>query len=162
MGCEYFTDPPVKTTPNEGCTRSLFFPDVAIFSGHPRFKTLSRNIRQRRGQKVAMNLPSESFIMKNFDIFWNTRIFISYKVIFSNTRVDIIGILAISVIFNVLYNVVSTSWIFEILLPFIIVFFHLVVLICYMYQILISSSRKVCNILVMKLHCQNALILMLW
>lgn len=107
MGCEYFTDPPVKTTPNEGCTRSLFFPDVAIFSGHPRFKTLSRNIRQRRGQKVAMNLPSESFIMKNFDIFWNTRIFISYKVIFSNTRVDIIGILAISVIFNVLYNVVS-------------------------------------------------------
>ncbi|XP_044751273.1 glutamate--cysteine ligase [Coccinella septempunctata] len=57
LGCENFTDPPYKTTPDEGCTRSLFFPDEAIYSGHPRFKTLSKNIRLRRGKKVAMNLP---------------------------------------------------------------------------------------------------------
>lgn len=57
LGCENFTDPPIKPTPNEGATRSLFFPDEAIFPGHPRFKTLSRNIRQRRGEKVAINLP---------------------------------------------------------------------------------------------------------
>jgi glutamate--cysteine ligase catalytic subunit len=57
LGTENFTDPPSKPTPNEGATRSLFFPDEAIFPGHPRFKTLSRNIRQRRGEKVAINLP---------------------------------------------------------------------------------------------------------
>lgn len=57
LGCENFTDPIAKPTPNEGATRSLFFPDAAIFPGHPRFKTLSRNIRERRGEKVAINLP---------------------------------------------------------------------------------------------------------
>ncbi|KRT80151.1 hypothetical protein AMK59_7672 [Oryctes borbonicus] len=57
LGCENFTDPPCKPTPNEGATRSLFFPDEAVFPGHPRFKTLSRNIRERRGEKVAINLP---------------------------------------------------------------------------------------------------------
>ncbi|KAI4464929.1 glutamate cysteine ligase [Holotrichia oblita] len=57
LGCEDFTYPPSKPTPNEGATRSLFFPDDAIFPGHPRFKTLSQNIRERRGEKVAINLP---------------------------------------------------------------------------------------------------------
>ncbi|GJQ86461.1 hypothetical protein Trydic_g10368 [Trypoxylus dichotomus] len=57
LGCEDFSDPPYTPTPNEGATRSLFFPDEAIFPGHPRFKTLSRNIRERRGEKVAINLP---------------------------------------------------------------------------------------------------------
>ena len=38
-------------------SRSLFWPDEAIFNGHPRFKTLTRNIRCRRGEKVAINIP---------------------------------------------------------------------------------------------------------
>lgn len=58
LGCPDFTDPPTKPTPDEGATRSLFFPDEAIYPGHPRFKTLSQNIRERRGEKVAINLPS--------------------------------------------------------------------------------------------------------
>lgn len=57
LGCEDFTHPPTKPTPDQGATRSLFFPDDVIFPGHPRFKTLSRNIRMRRGEKVAINLP---------------------------------------------------------------------------------------------------------
>ncbi|XP_025829413.1 glutamate--cysteine ligase [Agrilus planipennis] len=57
LGCPDFTDPPTQPTPNEGVTRSLFFPDEAIYNGHPRFKTLSRNIRMRRGEKVSINLP---------------------------------------------------------------------------------------------------------
>ncbi|XP_011297994.1 glutamate--cysteine ligase catalytic subunit [Fopius arisanus] len=57
LGCPDFTDPPSQPTPSSGASRSLFFPDEAIFPGHPRFKTLTRNIRQRRGEKVAINLP---------------------------------------------------------------------------------------------------------
>ncbi|XP_015119215.1 glutamate--cysteine ligase catalytic subunit [Diachasma alloeum] len=57
LGCPDSTDPPAKPTPDSGASRSLFFPDEAIFPGHPRFKTLTRNIRQRRGEKVAINLP---------------------------------------------------------------------------------------------------------
>ncbi|KAK9879781.1 hypothetical protein WA026_006844 [Henosepilachna vigintioctopunctata] len=57
LGCENFTDPPTHPNPKEGYTQSFFFPDDAIFPGHPRFKTLSRNIRERRGEKVAINIP---------------------------------------------------------------------------------------------------------
>lgn len=57
LGCPDFTDPPSKATPSEGTSLSLFFPDQCIFPGHPRFKTLTRNIRMRRGEKVAINLP---------------------------------------------------------------------------------------------------------
>ncbi|GAV03361.1 hypothetical protein RvY_13795 [Ramazzottius varieornatus] len=59
LGCPNFTNPSAKPTPNDpnGVARSLFFPDEAIFSGHPRFKTLSRNIRSRRGKKVIINVP---------------------------------------------------------------------------------------------------------
>ncbi|XP_046478901.1 glutamate--cysteine ligase isoform X1 [Neodiprion pinetum] len=57
LGAADFTDPPTKPTPTSGASRSLFFPDEAIFPGHPRFKTLTRNIRLRRGEKVAINLP---------------------------------------------------------------------------------------------------------
>ena len=59
LGCPDFTEPPAKPTPTSGASRSLFFPDEAIFPGHPRFKTLTRNIRERRGEKVAINLPSK-------------------------------------------------------------------------------------------------------
>ncbi|EDS36750.1 glutamate-cysteine ligase [Culex quinquefasciatus] len=59
LGCPNFTFPPAKPTPeDETCAaRSLYFPDEAIFPGHPRFKTLTRNIRQRRGEKVSIDLP---------------------------------------------------------------------------------------------------------
>ncbi|PSN53525.1 Glutamate--cysteine ligase [Blattella germanica] len=57
LGCPDFTDPKTVPSPEDGASRSLFFPDDAIFPGHPRFKTLTRNIRQRRGSKVAINLP---------------------------------------------------------------------------------------------------------
>ena len=57
MGCENFTEPEVLPDPEGSVTKSLFWPDPAIFCGHPRFKTLTRNIRCRRGEKVAINLP---------------------------------------------------------------------------------------------------------
>lgn len=58
LGCIDFTFPTHKTRPDdENCSaRSLYFPDEAIFPGHPRFKTLTRNIRQRRGEKVSIKL----------------------------------------------------------------------------------------------------------
>lgn len=60
LGCENFTYPHYKPTPNDpnSITRSLFYPDEAIYQGHPRFSTLSKNIRKRRNnQKVAIYLP---------------------------------------------------------------------------------------------------------
>ncbi|XP_063833871.1 glutamate--cysteine ligase [Ostrinia nubilalis] len=57
LGCPNFTSPPYPPTPDSGVTRSLFFPDHGIFPGHPRFKTLTSNIRERRGEKVAINIP---------------------------------------------------------------------------------------------------------
>lgn len=58
LGAPNFTHPVFKPTPqDEECAaRSLYFPDEAIFPGHPRFKTLTRNIRKRRGEKVSINL----------------------------------------------------------------------------------------------------------
>ncbi|XP_060604776.1 glutamate--cysteine ligase catalytic subunit-like [Ruditapes philippinarum] len=57
LGCGNFTDPITKPTPTDGASHSLFYADQVIFQGHPRFRTLTRNIRQRRGQKVAINVP---------------------------------------------------------------------------------------------------------
>ncbi|XP_072765460.1 glutamate--cysteine ligase isoform X2 [Anoplolepis gracilipes] len=57
VGASDFTDPPTYSTFNIGASKSLFFPDEAIYPGHPRFKTLTRNIRERRGEKVAINIP---------------------------------------------------------------------------------------------------------
>lgn len=58
LGQPEFTWPIYKPDPEnvEGSARSLYFPDEAIFPGHPRFKTLTRNIRQRRGEKVDIRL----------------------------------------------------------------------------------------------------------
>ncbi|KAI5611561.1 glutamate--cysteine ligase catalytic subunit, partial [Silurus asotus] len=57
LGCPGFTKPEQKPTPVEkGASKSLFFPDEAI-NRHPRFSTLTRNIRHRRGEKVAINVP---------------------------------------------------------------------------------------------------------
>ncbi|XP_012941987.1 glutamate--cysteine ligase catalytic subunit [Aplysia californica] len=57
LGVREFTWPTAKTDPVDGVSRSLFFPDDAINQGHPRFKTLTRNIRTRRKEKVAINIP---------------------------------------------------------------------------------------------------------
>lgn len=59
LGCPNFTFPSYKPRPDdENCVaRSLYFVDEAIFPGHARFKTLTRNIRMRRGSKVAIDLP---------------------------------------------------------------------------------------------------------
>ncbi|XP_071597825.1 glutamate--cysteine ligase catalytic subunit isoform X1 [Heliangelus exortis] len=57
LGCPGFTLPEYKPTPIEGgASKSLFFPDEAI-NKHPRFSTLTRNIRHRRGEKVVINVP---------------------------------------------------------------------------------------------------------
>lgn len=57
LGCPNFTDPICHPKPETSASGSLFFPDEAIFGGHPRFKTLVKNIRARRRRKVAINLP---------------------------------------------------------------------------------------------------------
>ena len=57
LGRPNFTWPNHNTSPGQGVTTSLFFMDQAIYPGHPRFATLSRNIRDRRHAKVAMNVP---------------------------------------------------------------------------------------------------------
>ena len=57
LGCKDFTWPNYEPNPINGITKSLFFPDEAIFNGHPRFKTLSKNIRLRRKDKPAVYVP---------------------------------------------------------------------------------------------------------
>jgi len=57
LGCPEFTWPVDRPTPDDGPSRSLFVPNSVIYSGHPRFVTLTTNIRQRRGERVAINIP---------------------------------------------------------------------------------------------------------
>lgn len=59
LGCPKFSYPSFDVRPEDPdcAAQSLFFPDEVIFSGHPRFKNLTRNIRQRRGEKVSIDLP---------------------------------------------------------------------------------------------------------
>lgn len=61
LGTPSFTWPDSKPNPSDvnGAARSLYFPDEAIFPGHPRFKNLTRNIRLRRGEKVDINLKGK-------------------------------------------------------------------------------------------------------
>lgn len=54
MGVKDFCDPP--TPVNGPASKSLFLPDE-IINKHVRFPTLTANIRRRRGQKVAINIP---------------------------------------------------------------------------------------------------------
>ncbi|XP_075158520.1 glutamate--cysteine ligase-like [Haematobia irritans] len=58
LGCPEFTYPIYNPNPEDpnSAAKSLYFPDEAIFPGHPRFKNLTRNIRMRRGEKVAIKL----------------------------------------------------------------------------------------------------------
>jgi len=57
LGCPGFTEPPAQAQPQTSHTKSLFWPSEATFPGHPRFRNLARNIRMRRGQKVAIQVP---------------------------------------------------------------------------------------------------------
>ena len=57
LGCDEFTYPFYKCDPNKGISKSIFFPDEAIFNGHPRFRTLSRNIRERKNKNVSIYVP---------------------------------------------------------------------------------------------------------
>lgn len=57
LGCPGFTYPVYQPHPKDSNMGSLFFPDEATFPGHPRFRTLVRNIRERRGKKVVINVP---------------------------------------------------------------------------------------------------------
>lgn len=54
MGVEDFCYP--STASKGGASKSLFLPDQ-IINKHVRFPTLTANIRRRRGQKVAINIP---------------------------------------------------------------------------------------------------------
>ncbi|PAV67901.1 hypothetical protein WR25_24148 isoform B [Diploscapter pachys] len=58
LGTPDFTDPPTKANPEDvDAAGSMFWPLQAVYLGHPRFKNLSKNIRGRRGSKVAINVP---------------------------------------------------------------------------------------------------------
>ncbi|CAG0895094.1 unnamed protein product [Cyprideis torosa] len=57
LGCPGSTNAICPPNPMAGVTRSIFLPDEVTFPGHPRFKTLARNIRERRGEKVVINVP---------------------------------------------------------------------------------------------------------
>ena len=59
LGCPDFTFPPTYPDPHnpDNFTKSIFWPSKATFLGHPRFSRLSANIRERRGEKVAINVP---------------------------------------------------------------------------------------------------------
>ncbi|KJH53403.1 glutamate-cysteine ligase, catalytic subunit [Dictyocaulus viviparus] len=59
LGTFDFTDPPMIPTPYDvdGPGRSIFWPEDAVYCGHPRFKNLVQNIRGRRGEKVVINVP---------------------------------------------------------------------------------------------------------
>ena len=57
-GVDGFTWPTFKASPYQNdVSKSLFWTDQAIFPGHPRFKSLTKNIRERRGEKVCINVP---------------------------------------------------------------------------------------------------------
>jgi len=58
LGCLDFTKPsyPSGDADLNPVSRSLFFPDKAI-SQHPRFSNLTKSIRERRGEKVSINIP---------------------------------------------------------------------------------------------------------
>merc|ERR1719281_1148530 len=54
LGVGDFCDPPFP--PNGDIAQSIFVPDE-IITPHPRFHTLTRNIRRRRGGKVEIRRP---------------------------------------------------------------------------------------------------------
>ncbi|KAF7492032.1 Glutamate--cysteine ligase catalytic subunit [Sarcoptes scabiei] len=57
LGTYDFCSPSSYADPITGYSRSLFFSDQAIFMGHPRFRTLANNIRERRKRNQEIYLP---------------------------------------------------------------------------------------------------------
>jgi glutamate--cysteine ligase catalytic subunit len=59
LGTPDFTWPPTRPEPHsERCfTKSLFWPSNTVYLGHPRYSRIATNIRQRKGEKVAINVP---------------------------------------------------------------------------------------------------------
>ncbi|XP_053213093.1 glutamate--cysteine ligase catalytic subunit-like [Panonychus citri] len=57
LGCKDFTWPLIHHDPAKSVTGSIFFPDKAIYQGHPRFRTIAQNIRSRRKRRVIINIP---------------------------------------------------------------------------------------------------------
>ncbi|XP_071506165.1 glutamate--cysteine ligase catalytic subunit-like [Diadema antillarum] len=58
LGCPDFSVPSHIPNPvDEGVSKSIFLPDEIIHNSHPRFRTLTKNIRKRKGEKVAINVP---------------------------------------------------------------------------------------------------------
>eukprot|EP00123_Amoebidium_parasiticum_P014496 comp22522_c0_seq1/m.34168 comp22522_c0_seq1/g.34168 ORF comp22522_c0_seq1/g.34168 comp22522_c0_seq1/m.34168 type:complete len:630 (-) comp22522_c0_seq1:499-2388(-) len=54
LGCPAFTEPPYE--PYGPIAKSLFIPDEAI-NPHPRFGTLTKSIRERKGARVNISVP---------------------------------------------------------------------------------------------------------
>lgn len=57
LGCPNFTWPISPTTPGRGITTSMFFPDNAVFQGHPRYAASIINNRQRRQSRCGSHIP---------------------------------------------------------------------------------------------------------
>jgi len=57
LGCESFTVDDIKPDSDGEVSKSLYIPDSSI-QPHPRFPTLTRNIRERRGEKVMISVPA--------------------------------------------------------------------------------------------------------
>mmetsp|Transcript_130605 Transcript_130605/g.194544 ORF Transcript_130605/g.194544 Transcript_130605/m.194544 type:complete len:734 (-) Transcript_130605:56-2257(-) len=56
LGAANFAGKAMQPQPNGSVSKSLYIPDDAI-QPHPRFPTLTSNIRQRRGEKVMIAVP---------------------------------------------------------------------------------------------------------
>lgn len=69
LGAPDFTWPLHQPHPEDplSSARSLYFPDEAIYPGHPRFKTLTRNIRKRRGEKVSIKLKGKLQVQESLE-----------------------------------------------------------------------------------------------
>ena len=66
LGVNPFTSSPeTGPDPEHSFTRSIYWPTEATYQGHPRFRTLTTNLRQRRGRKVTMtdSIPTTEIII---------------------------------------------------------------------------------------------------
>lgn len=63
-GTPKFTWPEFEPRPDDegSIARSRYFPDEAIFMGHPRYRTVTENVWQRSGRKVDIKLDGELLI----------------------------------------------------------------------------------------------------
>lgn len=57
LGCPGYTYPVYHPKPESSDSGSVFWPDEAIYTGHPRFASVTKNVRARLGRKVFINLP---------------------------------------------------------------------------------------------------------